>query len=59
MVKEKAEVEKTECVKLQQFQDSLRKRLAELRRDMEASVAALGGRCVEFPTNPSVFDFLE
>jgi hypothetical protein len=54
-----AVAEKTESAKLQRFRDSLRKRLAELRRDTEASVVALRGRCAEFPTNPSMFDLLE
>jgi hypothetical protein len=58
-VAEKTEVEKTESAKLQRFRDSLRKRLAELRRDTEASVVALRGRCAEFPTSPSMFDLLE
>jgi hypothetical protein len=44
VVTEKAEVEKTECAKLQWFQDSLRKKLAELWRDTEASVATLRGK---------------
>jgi hypothetical protein len=41
--KEKALVQQAEQVKLQQFQDSIRKKLAKLRRDTEASVATLGG----------------
>jgi hypothetical protein len=57
MVKEKAEVK--EITKLQRFQDSLRKKLAELRRDTEASVATLIGRSAEFPTDASLSDFLE
>jgi hypothetical protein len=44
MVRDKAEVQKTKCMKLQWFQDSIRKKLAELRHDTEASVATLGGR---------------
>jgi hypothetical protein len=59
VVAEKVEVDKTKRVKLQRFQDTLRKRLAELRCDTEASMAALGGRCAEFPANPSVSDLLE
>jgi predicted nuclease with TOPRIM domain len=59
MVKEKAEVEEIERTKLQRFQDSLHKKLAELRRDMEASVATLDGRSAEFPTDASLSDFLE
>jgi hypothetical protein len=54
VLKEKAETD----AKVQRFQDSLRKRLAELQHEMEVWVAALGGRCAEFPTNASVFDFL-
>jgi hypothetical protein len=39
----------------------LLKKLAELRRDTEALVAALGGggRCMEFPGDTSVSDLLE
>jgi hypothetical protein len=59
VVVKKAEVEKTERAKLLRFRDSLRKRLAELWCDTEASVAALRERCVEFPTNPSVSNSLE
>jgi hypothetical protein len=59
VVREKAEVEKTDCAKLQQFQDSLRKKLAELRCNMDTSVATLGGRSAEFPTDASLSDFLE
>jgi regulator of replication initiation timing len=59
VVKERAKVQKPERVKLQRFQDSVRKRLAELRCDIEASVAMLSGRSVEFPTGDSLFDFLE
>jgi hypothetical protein len=53
------QVDKTECAKLQRFQDSLRKGLAELQRDTEALVAVLGGRCAEFPSEASMPDFLE
>jgi predicted nuclease with TOPRIM domain len=59
VVMEKAKVEETERVKLQRFQDSLHKKLAELRHDTEASAATLGGRSVEFPTGTSLSDFLE
>jgi transposase-like protein len=38
VVKENAEVEKIDCAELQRVQDSLRKKLAELRCDIEASV---------------------
>jgi hypothetical protein len=41
-VKEKADLEKVECEKAQRFQNSLRKKLAELQVDMEAIVVALG-----------------
>jgi hypothetical protein len=44
VVSEKAEVEKTERVKLQRFQPSLRRKLTALRRDMEAFVAMLKGK---------------
>jgi chromosome segregation ATPase len=53
-LKEKAERD----AKVQRFQDSLRKRLAELRRETEGSMAMLGGRCAEFPADASVSDFL-
>jgi chromosome segregation ATPase len=53
MLKEKAETD----AKMQRFQDSLRRRLAELRRE-EGSMAALGGRSAEFPADASVSDFL-
>jgi hypothetical protein len=33
--------------------------LAELHHDTEASVAALGGRCVEFPTDAFISNLLE
>jgi hypothetical protein len=42
-VKEKADLEKTEHEKAQWFCILLRKILAGLRRDMEESIAALGG----------------
>jgi hypothetical protein len=35
-------VQQAEQSKLQRLQDSIRKRLMELQRDMEASVSALG-----------------
>jgi hypothetical protein len=54
VLKEKAETD----VKVQRFQDSLHKRLAELWRETEDSMATLGGRCAEFPTDASVSDFL-
>jgi chromosome segregation ATPase len=59
MVKEKAEVEEIEHTKLQWFQDSLREKLPELWHDTEASVATLGGRSAEFPTNASLSNFLD
>jgi hypothetical protein len=59
VVKEKAEVQKTERVKLQRFQDSVHKRLAELRCNIEASVAMLSGRSAEYPTSASLSDFLK
>jgi hypothetical protein len=54
VLKEKAEMD----AKVQRFQDSLRKRLAELRRERKGSLAELEGRCAEFPTDASVSDFL-
>jgi hypothetical protein len=56
-VKDKAQVQKTKQTKLQWFQDSIHKKLAELWRDRGASVATLGGRSAEFPTNASLSDF--
>jgi hypothetical protein len=49
VVKEKADLEKTEREKMQQLQNSLRKKLVELRVDMEATVVALGGDAWIFP----------
>jgi hypothetical protein len=54
VLKEKAEID----AKVQQFQDSLHKRLAELRCETKVSMATLGGRCAEFPVDASVSDFL-
>jgi predicted transcriptional regulator len=59
VVKEKAEVQKTECMKLHWFQDSIHKRLAEFQCNIEASVATLGGRSAEYPTSASLSDFLK
>jgi hypothetical protein len=59
VVKEKTQLQKTERTKAQRFRDALRKKLALLRRDTEASVTALRGRCAEFPANASVSDLLE
>jgi hypothetical protein len=42
-MKEKELVQQAEQVQLQQFKDTIHKRLAELRRDTEASIATLGG----------------
>jgi chromosome segregation ATPase len=47
-VKDKVQLQKAEPTKLQQFQDSVRKKLAKLRRDIEVSVATLGGGSTEF-----------
>jgi chromosome segregation ATPase len=58
-VKDKAKVLKNEREKLQRFQDSIRKKLAELQRDTESSMATLGGRSAEFPTDTSLSDFFE
>jgi hypothetical protein len=46
-------------MKLQRFQDSIRKKLTEHRRDTEASVATLGGRSVKFPSDASLSDFFK
>jgi hypothetical protein len=59
VVKDQALVQQAERMKLQQFQDSVRKKLAELRRDAEASIATLGGRSTEFPTDASFSDFFQ
>jgi chromosome segregation ATPase len=60
VVKEKADPEKTEHEKAQWLRNSLHKKLAELQVDMEAIVAALGGRCMDFPsTNTTVNKILE
>jgi hypothetical protein len=59
VVKEKAEVQKIERVKLQRFQDSVRKRLAELQCNIEVSMATLDGRSAEYPTGASLSDFLK
>jgi hypothetical protein len=49
VVKEKANLEKTEHEKAQRFQNSLYKKLVELWVDMEATVATLGGDAWIFP----------
>jgi hypothetical protein len=59
VVKDKVEVQKTKHLKLQRFQDSVRKKLAKLRRDIEASVASLGCRSAEFLIDASLSDFFE
>jgi ElaB/YqjD/DUF883 family membrane-anchored ribosome-binding protein len=59
VVKEKADLEKTEHEKVRRFQNSLLKKLADLRGNTEASVAALWGRCVEFPYDAFVSDLLK
>jgi hypothetical protein len=59
VVKDKAEVQKTGHAKLQWFQDSVLKKLVELRRDTEASMTTLSGRSAEFPTDASLSDFFE
>jgi chromosome segregation ATPase len=43
IVKEKADLEKTKREKAQRLQNLLRKKLAELRVNMEVTVTALGG----------------
>jgi hypothetical protein len=47
VVKEKTDLEKME--RAHRFHNLLRKKLAELRRDMEESIAALGGDAWTFP----------
>jgi hypothetical protein len=60
VVKEKADLEKMEREKAQWFCNQLHKKLAELPRYMEESIAALGGRCMDFlTTNATVSDMLE
>jgi hypothetical protein len=60
VVKDNGLVQQAEQAKLQQFQDSIRKRLAELRCDTEASVTTLGGRSAEFPVGASLLsDFFK
>jgi predicted Holliday junction resolvase-like endonuclease len=58
-VKEKELVQHAKQAKLQRFQDTIRKRLANLRRDTEASVATLGGQSSEFLTGASMLDFFK
>jgi hypothetical protein len=58
-VEEKALVQQAEWMKLQCFLDSIHKKLAELWRDTEASIATLGVRRAEFPTNASLSDFFK
>jgi hypothetical protein len=60
VVKEKADLEKIEREKVQRFWNFLRKKLAELQVNMEATVDALRERCMDFPSaNTTVTDFLE
>jgi hypothetical protein len=58
-VKDKELVRQTKQSKLWRFQDSVHKRLAELRGDIEASVSALGGQSAEFPSDASLSDFFK
>jgi hypothetical protein len=58
-VKDKELVQQAEQAKLQWFQDFIHKRLIELRRDTEASVAMLGRRSTEFPTSASLSNFFK
>jgi hypothetical protein len=57
VVKEKADLEKVECDKAQQFCNLLRKKLAELHINMEESIAVLGGDAwtspLPMPLSPS------
>jgi hypothetical protein len=48
-----------EQAKLQWFQDSIHRRLTELRRNTETSVATLGERSAEFPAGASLSDFFK
>jgi hypothetical protein len=48
-----------EQAELQRFKDYVHKKLAELRRDMEASVSGLGGWSVEFPAGASLSGFFK
>jgi hypothetical protein len=59
VVKEKELVQQTEQLKLQRFQDSIHKKLAELQRDTEAFVSALSGWSTEFPSGTSLSDFFK
>jgi hypothetical protein len=60
VVQEKADLEKTEWEKAQRFQNLLRMKLAELRRNTEESVATLRGWCINFPaTNTTIFTLLD
>jgi hypothetical protein len=58
-VRDKELVRQTEQSKPQHFQDSVHKRLVELRHDTEAFVSALGGRSTEFPSDASLSDFFK
>jgi hypothetical protein len=58
-VKDKELVQHAEQAKLQRFQDSIRRRLAKLRHDTEASVATLSGWSVEFPSGASLSNFFK
>jgi hypothetical protein len=59
VVKEKELVQQTEQLKLQRFQDSIHKKLAELQRDTEAFVSALSGWSTEFPFGTALSDFFK
>jgi hypothetical protein len=58
-VKDKELVQQAEQAKLQQFQDSICKKLAKLPHETEATVATLGGRSAKFPAGASLSDFFK
>jgi hypothetical protein len=58
-VKEKADLEKMDCEKVQRFQNSLRKKLVELRSIWRRQWLRWG-RCMDFPSaNTTITNFLE
>jgi hypothetical protein len=58
-VRDKDLMQQAKYAKLQQFQDSIRKKLTDLRRDTEATIATLGGRRAKFPTGACLSDFFK
>jgi hypothetical protein len=59
VVRNKELVRQTEQLKLRHFQDSVHRRVAELRRDTETFVSTLGGWSAEFPSDASLSDFFK